>query len=134
MTTDCVWELQKAAYAALIGDATLSGMVTGTYSHVPQDTAFPYVKFETIRSSDWSTKTNAGIQATLVLSVFSKGRGAKESLNIIAEINRVLGSASLSMSGCSMVSISFMDSKIMQQDDGLTWKGSISFQVLIQKS
>ena len=62
MTVDCLWELQKAVFTALDGDGTLSGLVTGVYSHVAQDTAFPYVKFADIKVTDWSTKSNSGIK------------------------------------------------------------------------
>ncbi|MCE3233045.1 MAG: uncharacterized protein K0R98_1302 [Rickettsiaceae bacterium] len=130
-TTDTTWELQKSAYAALTGDTTLAAMVSGVFSHVPQDTAFPYIKFNNIRSRDWSTKTTSGIEATVQLNVFSRTRGNKESLNIIAEIKRILHGVSLSLTGCTLVSIYFTDSGVAQLSDGITWQSYISFDAFV---
>jgi hypothetical protein len=134
MTVDCSWELQKAVYAALSGDGTLSGMVSGVFSHVPQDTVFPYIKFDSIRSLDWSSKSTSGVQVTLNLAVFSRGRGVKEALNIMAEIKRILGDSTLSMTGCTIVSLKFIESKATHLADGTTWLGNIVFNALVEKS
>jgi hypothetical protein len=131
---DCLWELQKVVFTALSGDGALSALVTGVYSHVPQDTAFPYIKFSDMGGQDWSTKTSSGIKSQLVLDVFSRGRGSKESLAILKEVKRILNDATLTMSGCTMVSMKFNGSNAKQLIDGLTWQGSIGFNVLVAES
>ncbi len=131
-TTDPVWELQKAVYTALGSDATLSAMISGVFSHVPQDTAFPYIKFDNVVAKDWSTKSSTGIQATLPIYVFSRGRGDKEALNILAEVKRILDDTTLSMTGCAMVSLKFSDSKVMQMNDGVTWQAVAGFKAMVQ--
>ncbi len=131
---DCLWELQKAVFTALSGDGALSALVTGVYSHVPQDTAFPYIKFSDMGAQDWSTKTSSGIKSQLALDVFSRGRGSKESLAILKEVKRILADATLTMSGCTMVSMKFNGLGAKQLIDGLTWQGSIGFNVLVAES
>jgi hypothetical protein len=131
-TTDPVWEMQKAVYTALSGDATLTAMISGVFSHVPQDTAFPYIKFDNIIAKDWSTKSNLGIQATLPIHIFSRGRGDKEALNIAAEVKRVLDDAGLSMTGCTMVSLKFSDVKVSELSDGVTWQAVTGFRAMVQ--
>ena len=132
--TDCLWELQKAVFTALDGDVTLSGLVTGVYNHVPQDTAFPYVKFGKLSASDWSTKTNAGIRGEFNIDVFSQNRGSKEALAIMIEIKRILDGSALSMTGCSMISMKYNSTSVSHLGDGVTWQGNISFDSLIQES
>lgn len=133
-TIDPVWELQKSLYSALSGDATLMAMISGVFSHVPQDTAFPYIKFDNISAKDWSTKSNIGIQASLPIFVFSQALGDKEVLNIMAEVKRILDDARLSMSGCTMVGLKFSDVRVSQLNDGVTWQAVGNFTAMVQVS
>lgn len=131
MIIDCLWELQKAIFVALSGDGELSGLVSGVYSHVPQDATFPYVKIDSISAGDSSTLASRGIRGAISVLVLSRERGSKEALNIITEIKRILDRSSLSMTGCSMVSINYENSAVRQLNDGITWVGSISFDVFV---
>ncbi len=39
MSADSSWDLQKAVYGALTGDAALMALVRGVHDHVPQGSA-----------------------------------------------------------------------------------------------
>jgi len=132
--TDCIWELQKAVFAALDGDGTLSALITGVYSHVPQDTAFPYIKFGDIAARNWSTNTSSGDEIKFNVEIFGRSRGAKEILEILKEVRRILDDASLAMTGCTMVSMKYNSADITQMPDGLTWHGIVSFDALIEEA
>ncbi len=132
-TTNSLWEVQKAMYAALTGDVTLSALIHGVYSHTVQDTVFPYVKFGDISAHDWFAKNRNGIEAKIDIEVLSQGRGAKETFAIIAEIKRILNGSVLSLSGCTMISMLCNESQIGQLSDGLTWRGVATFNVLVEE-
>ena len=134
MTVDCLWELEKSVYTALDGDVTISGLVNGVYSHVEQGALCPYIKIKLVDALDWSTKTTTGIKSRIALDVFSQQRGNKEVHDILIEIKRVIDGASLSMSGCTMVSGKYLSSKVELMSDGLTWNGEILFGFLVQKN
>ncbi len=132
-TTNCIWELQKAVYSELNGDATLATMITGIYSHVPQDTAFPYVVIGDVSSSDDSTKGATISRVNVSLTAYSRDRGNKEVMEIIAEIKRILNDNTPAVTGCSIISNEFSDSQVTEIRDGLTWRGNIDFIVVIQE-
>ncbi|PIR39591.1 MAG: hypothetical protein COV35_03550 [Alphaproteobacteria bacterium CG11_big_fil_rev_8_21_14_0_20_39_49] len=133
MTVDCLWELQKAVYTALDNDATISAIVNGVYSHVVQGTSYPYIKINISEAVDWSTKTTIGIKARLSLETYSKERGNKETNDILTQIKQVLDGATLAMTGCTMISGRYVFSNSELMADGLTWKGNIAFDFLVQE-
>lgn len=130
--TDCLWQLQKAAYAALSADSNLNALVSGVFNNVPQGTEYPYVRFDDMRSEDWSTKSSSGIKATLAFDVYSHAYGSKEIMAITHEIRRVMEAAALAMTGCNLVSLKFDSLSSTQLIDGLTWHGRIGFNAMVQ--
>lgn len=129
---DCLWELQKAAFTVLDGDATLSGLVTGVYDQVPQDTSFPFVVIESIGSSGKSTKTEEVIQAIVSIAVYSRYRGKKEVWEILNEVKRIMHNNLLSMTGCTMVINKYQRSGAQILSDGLTQRGFVEFNCVIE--
>lgn len=134
MTVDCMWEIQKAVFTALDGDATLSGLVSGVYSHVPQDTAKPFLTFIKMECRDWSTKTTEGIRSVFAVEAYSDTRGSKEIHDILVEVKRVLHGASLAMTGCTMIVLHYNGQQVEQLADGLTWRGRAQFTIIVQKN
>ena len=123
MSADSSWELQQAIYTALTGDATLMAMIQGVHDHVPQGAAFPYVTVGEATARDWSAVGLNGIEATLILNVWSRARGRKEAKQIMAEMHRILDDANLAVSGHALVDLRFEFSETMLDPDGLTYHG-----------
>lgn len=130
--SSCEWEIQKAAYGSLIADSTLMGLVTGVYDHVPQDTAFPYVAFERMESLDRSNRVTTVTEITMVMGVYSRERGSKTALAIMAEIKARLNRAALSVSGYTLHSFCFSRSQLEQLPDGLTYRGRLEFAGIVE--
>lgn len=128
-----ILELQKAVFTRLNTDATLSAMVTGVFDFVPQGTEYPYATIGTIAAKDWSTATTVGLEAKVEIEVFSRGRGRKETLDIIQCIRVLLHQASLTVTGHTLVDIFFTESEVAQQRDGLTYRGTITFKARVQE-
>ncbi len=122
-------EIQKAIYAKLIADTALTGMVSGVFDRVKENTAYPYVALAEMDAQDWSTQTTQGLQSTVTLEVFSRGGGRKECLTILERMHMVLHDASLTMTGHRLVQIRFVRGTTQLLADGLTTRGDIEFQL-----
>ncbi len=134
MAADSSWALQQAVHDALSGDATLMGMVGGVYDHVPQGGGFPYVTVGDGLARAWGAVDVAGVEATLVLHVWSRERGRREVKQIMAEIRRVLDDAALSLSGHALISLRFEQSRTLLEPDGLTYHGITRFRAVTHEA
>ena len=130
MSADSSWALQQAIYTALTGDSTLMAMITGVHDHVPQETAFPYVTIGESTARDWRTVGRKGAEATLILHAWSRSRGRKQAKQIIAEIQRIIDDANLTVPGHVLVWLRFEFAETILHDDGLTYHGITRFRAI----
>lgn len=128
--SDASWELQKAVYAALDGDATLGALITGVFDHVPPDTAFPYVTVGEVTVADASTMGKDGQAHTITVHSWSRGRGRKEVKDIMAEVYRVLHKANLALTGHDLAGMMFEFASTLTDPDGLTYHGVQRFRAV----
>lgn len=126
-------DLQIAVYNALIGDATLqtalgaSGGDKKVYDVVPQNSAFPYISIGDETGIDWSSKTFNGMEVTMTLHVWTKGRGKRDNKALIGHLHRILHNASLSLSSNSLVMLRFeFDSVFADEGAGITGQAQTS--------
>lgn len=120
--TQTILPLQKAVYAALSGDSTLSAMITGVYNDVPQGTDYPYVVIGAAVARDISGVQTHKEQVQMTLSCYSRGRGAKETLDIANEVQRLLHRQSLTLDTgytLEMLQVGRVDVSTLR--DGITW-------------
>lgn len=129
--SNCLLEFQKAVYDQLMNNSVLMALVTDVYSHVPQETRYPYLVMNKGQSDDFRTRTTSGIRVQLTIKLYSRYHGAKESFDILSEVKRVLNNASLSMTGCSLVSLRFDSNSLQQANDGVLWQGESVFNAVI---
>ena len=134
MSADSSWELQKAVFTALTGDAPLMAMITGVHDHVPQDAAFPYVTIGESTARDWSAVGVSGIETTLVMHVWSRERGHKEVKQILAEIHRILHDADLTVPGHVLVWLRYGFSQSIRDNDGATYHGIAQYDALTNQA
>lgn len=128
------WELQKAVYAQLSGDATLLALVNGIFDFVPQDTDFPYIIIKNPRVSDWSTKTTQGAKVDFEVEIFTRERGSKSCFEIIDRIDELLDDASLTVTGHTLVDLQTGSAQVTQQRDGLTYHGILRFNTTLEEN
>lgn len=129
-----LFELQKAMYKALTRDETLMAMVSGVFSHVPEHTAFPYVVIGEGMAKDHSTKTVKIEEVTSVIFVFSRERGSRNALDIMARVKELLDGAALGLNGYWLVYLRFTATEITQVREILTWQGTVTFQALVEEA
>lgn len=130
MPVDGSWELQKAIYAALTGDSTLMGMVTGVFDHVPAEQAHPYVVIGEDTAREWGAKGLDGQEHTLALHVWSRERGRKEIKEVMGEVYRILHDANLTLTGHILVNLRFEMAKSLLDEDGITYHGTTRFRAV----
>jgi len=86
--------LQKAIFAALTADATLTGLIGASriFDDVPPGARPPYLVFAESSLADWSTGTEAGEAHTVALEIWSSQRGRKQVAAIAASARAALDS------------------------------------------
>lgn len=100
-------DIQQAIYARLTGDATLMGLVTGVFDHVPEDVDHPYVTIaESIESPD-NRHGGFGRSTLITPQVWTRSRGHAQGLEIAGHIIRLLDHQSLSIAGHHTVSVRY---------------------------
>lgn len=123
--------LQTAIYSVLTADATLDGLISGIYDHVPDDAEYPFVTIGEHGVRDWSNAEKQGTEQQVTLRVFSRDAGRKAAGTIMEQLITLMHNASLSVSGHSVVHVRFVSSNIVLLDDGRTYRGAVNFRVLL---
>ncbi|RTL71922.1 MAG: DUF3168 domain-containing protein [Hyphomicrobiales bacterium] len=127
--------LQQAIYAALSGDAALRaalGADDRIHDHAPRGAAFPYVAFASFSARDWSTGDTEGEEHTLVLHVWSREQGMRETETIAAAIRAVLHDAALALDGHRLVNLRHVATEIRREPDGLATRGIIRLRAVTE--
>ena len=133
MATNCLFNLQKAVFTALTADSPLTATVTGIFTHIPQDTAFPYISISVVNTQDQSTIETNILEATLEVNSYGRTRGTEEVSGIMADVKNVLHHESLTVTGCVCLGIHMIEDAIEELGDGLTWHGTQRFKVWLQE-
>lgn len=128
------WDLQKAVWAALSGDAALAALLGEGAVHdaVPQDAAFPYVVIDQMRVSDWSTGTEAGAEHTLTLHVWSRYAGKAEAYEIADAVRAVLDGALLTLETHCLINLRHQYSELKRDEDGETHHAVLRFRAVTE--
>lgn len=128
------WDLQKAAYAALIADSALLSLLGGNriYDDVPQNAAFPYVVIDQMRVNDWSTGTERGSEHILMLHVWSRYDGKREAYEIADAIRERLDDAELALDDNRLINLTHQFSDLRRDADGESYHGVIRFRAVTE--
>lgn len=126
--------LQQAIYALLSADTTLAVLVSAVYDQPPDTANYPFVAIEDWQARDWSFHAVAGVEAELLLGVYSRYHGKKQALDIMARLHTLLQDATLSASGINIVQCRLLDSRVVLLGDGRSERGSMRFRLLAHGS
>jgi len=119
-----LWNVQKAIYAALTGDAPLMALVEGVYDHVPQSSDFEFVVIGDDESSDFDDDREAGFDTVATVHVWTRlHRGRKVLKDIQAEVHRVLHRNLLSVTAANTVETFIELTDSFLEPDGVTYHG-----------
>lgn len=128
------WEVQKSVYAALIANSNLTSLLaSGSASVVDspkQGAALPYIDLGEVETRDASTKSYVGDEVYMTIHVWSDYRGKKEISDIFKQIKTSLNRQELVVSENQLVDITFENSRVFRDADGVTQHGVIQFQAI----
>jgi hypothetical protein len=128
------WDLQKAVYAALSGDAALTALLGegGVHDAAPPDAAFPYVVIDQMQVRDWSTGTEEGAEHILTLHVWSRHAGKREAYEIADAVRAVLDTAFLTLEDHRLINLRHQYSELKRDEDGETHHGVLRFRAVTE--
>ena len=126
------YPLQKGILTALTADNMLMGMITGIFDRVEEGQEYPYITFADISGADWSTKTTSGMECSVNLHIWSREGGKKEALLIMERVHDLLHDGNITVSGQSLVLSRFSTANVMLESDGIMYRGSMRFRILLQ--
>lgn len=132
MPLTSLWEIQKAVYAALTGDAVLMAKVKGVFDKVPDGQTYPYVTVGDATEVKDDTFTSKGFQATITCHIWSQYPGFKEALEILGEMNRILDGPSLIVFGFSHVYTRMEFCETLRDPDGVTRHVPVRYRIMTE--
>jgi hypothetical protein len=125
--------LQTAIVATLIGDDGLGALIGDRiYDGPPRNAVFPYVSIGQASLADWSTGTEAGAEHQLVLHVWSREGGKRESYEIMDAIEALLHDATLDLEAHALVNLRFEFGEVARDPDGITYHGVVRFRAVTE--
>lgn len=136
--TDHSWNLQQALYQAL-ANAEPALAAGGVHDQAPDDAAFPHVEIgeSDVLPDDVSLgvagadgEGDRGLAETITLHVWSRYRGRKETLAILARIHALLHGRALSVAGRASALAFVRSQRVFRDPDGLTRHGVMAVEVI----
>ncbi len=128
------WSLQKAVFAALAADASLTGLIGASRIHddAPQQAAFPYLTLGQSTARDWSTATDDGAEHVLTIHVWSRAAGKKEAHAIMRAVRQTLHDQPLTLEDHRLVNLRHELSEATRDTDGETVHGIVRFRAVTE--
>ena len=125
-----VLALRRAMLAALAADSALLSMLGGAhiYDEAPPGAPTPRIAFADVQTRDWSAQSSPGSEQMLTLTVWSGGRGARESLDIADRVIAVLDQAPLTLAGHSLIDLRFIALATKREQAGRYARADVRFR------
>ncbi len=125
-----VLALRRAILAALAADSALLSLLGGAhiYDEAPPGVPTPRVAFADVQSRDWSAQSSTGSEQMLTLTVWSGGRGMRESLDIADRVIAVLDQAPLTLAGHSLIDLRFIALATKREQAGRYARADVRFR------
>ena len=120
--------LQAAAVSALAAHPVLADALTGIYDGPPPRAVFPYVAINDGIVSDWSTKTGAGREIRLALTVWDDGESATRLSNLMSHVEDAVVAIPRDMPNWRIASLVFVRSMVVRDPAG-PWAGLVEHRV-----
>lgn len=126
-------DLQQAVFTALSGHSPLVTALGGAKIHdlTPAALPFPYITVGQADVYDWSTDEGPGSEVLYTLHVWSKQRGRKELLQLMAHVGDGLG-GTLALSSHTLVNHRLESIEIRYDDDLDVFEGAMHFRAVME--
>ena len=124
--------LQQTVYQLLNSDPQLKAKISGVYDGFPKHTNFPFITLGDSNSNPFVTFGHLGEELYMTIHVWSRYKGYKEGLQIVADIQRLLGQQNIYVSGFGTVGSFFDSSDTLREEDGITRHLMLRYRFIIQ--
>jgi hypothetical protein len=104
--------LQQAIVAALAGDAELAARMRGVFDQPPPGAEPPYLTVGPDITTDWSTKTGAGREHRLRVTVWEAPHAIRRCAEAMGRVEAVMAALGPALGGHRLVSLRFLRSAI----------------------
>ena len=128
--SDAVLAVQAAAVAALQVHPVLAVELTGIYDGPPPRAAFPYISVADGLVSDWGTKTEAGREIRLALTIWDDGEEASQLHGLMGHVEDAVAAMARDLPGWHVASNVFLRSLVVRDPAG-PWAGLVEFRVRV---
>lgn len=132
--TAALWPIQQAVVQKLRAHAPLTALVSGIYDEVPEQVAHPYVSLGSITENVDDAHNQRGLEASVVLHVWSKYRGFKEAADILAALDAALDRQPLAVAGFRDVSVAHQQHTELRDPDPDIRHINVSYRVWLTKA
>lgn len=134
MAESALGPIQAAIYAALTGDVTLMGMVSGVFDWVPEGTAKPYVTIGETIATPRNAHDRFGRRNVTTLHVWSQQHGFAETNAIMNQITTILDHQTLVLSGHEAVMVHHEFEQTLNDPDPEIRHGVIRFAITTEET
>ncbi len=121
--------VQAAALLPIGAHPALSSVLTGLYDGPPARAAFPYLSVAGL-ASDWSTKTEAGREVRLSLTIWDDGEEPARLHTLMGHIEDAVAGMARDLPAWRVASNVFLRSLIARDPAG-PWAGLTEFRIRI---
>ena len=130
-TMSKILEYQKAVFAVLSGDSTLSGKITGVYDIAPQGAAAPYVYFGDVETEDATNLAEDMQRISFVIFCISESAGKMEAAEISQAVRDLLHLQSLEVNGFEHVNTRNVSEDVSLSSNGTTYQARLEFEAFV---
>jgi Protein of unknown function (DUF3168) len=126
--SDAMQILQEAAVSALEAHPVLTAELTGIYDGPPPRAIFPYISVGQGVVTDWSTKTSAGREIRIALTVWDDGEEASRLQSLMGHGEDAIAAMPRDLNGWRIASLVFLRSLVVRDPAG-PWAGLVEHRV-----
>lgn len=133
MSADPAYDMQKAVMAALKGAAAVQALVAARiYDPVPDKAAFPYISYGSDQVLTDDVDCVTGYDVIVTLDIWSRASGQGEVKLITGAVRNTLQGAELTLDNHALVDIEHETTRYLEDPDGKTHHGQISFRAIVE--
>jgi hypothetical protein len=128
------WELQKAVFSKLSGDAPVTALLGANriYNDVPRAAVLPYVTLAGSAIRDWSTGSEDGHEHVLTIGIWSRANGEREVHRVLSAIEDALHDHDLALENHHLVNLRAEFSEVRRDADGETSRGTLRLRAITE--
>lgn len=123
----------QAAIVSALTAAPALAVLTGIYDGPPPRAAFPYASFSSNAATDWGTKTEAGRELRLAITLWDDGESPARLHQLVAALEAVVATLPTQIEGWRIVSLVLTRTLIARDPQG-PWAGLVEHRLRLFKT